>query len=149
MTKTGDVSPELVTDAKADPPKTKANPNSAVVWHFGGSVKPEDREKVKRDYYFGRTMSTAAVHDGLLYVADLPGYFYCLDAKTGKKYWDHDLKSPVWGSPYWVDGKVYIATEEGDVWIFAHGKEKKAPKKVEMDSRCGARRSWPTASCTS
>lgn len=133
ITKTGDLSPELVTDAKADPPKSKPNPNSAAVWHFGGPVKPADRNKFKRDYYFGRTMSTAAVHDGLVYIGELAGYLHCLDAKTGKKYWDHDMKAGVWGSPYWVDGKVMIATEEGDVYIFEHGKEKKAPKKVEME----------------
>lgn len=133
ITKTGDISPELVTDAKADPPKTKPNPNSAAIWHFGGAVKPADQEKVKRDYYFGRTMSTVAVHDGLVYAGELAGYLHCLDAKTGKEYWNHDLKAAVWGSPYWVDGKVFIATEEGDIWIFTHGKEKKAPQKVEME----------------
>ena len=46
-----------------------------------------------RDYVFGRTMSTCAIHDDLVYVAELAGYLHCLDAKTGKKYWDHDLQS--------------------------------------------------------
>ena len=55
------------------------------------------------------------------------------DAKTGQRYWMHDLKGAVWGSPYWADGKVYVATEDGDVFVFAHGKTKKLLTKVEME----------------
>src|SRR5262245_21791824 len=36
MKKRGDVSPELVTDNSVWPPKTKSNPDSALVWHYGG-----------------------------------------------------------------------------------------------------------------
>src|SRR5262249_46858058 len=84
MTKTGDVSPELVTDAKPAPPKTKPNPNSAAVWHYGGPAKGEN---ANRDYVFGRTMSTCSVHDGLVYIAELAGYVHCLDVKTGQPKW--------------------------------------------------------------
>ena len=133
ITKTGDVSPELVIDAKVDPPRTKPNPNAAVVWHFGGFVQMKDRWRINRDYYFGRTMSTVAVHDGLLYATEVAGYLHCLDARTGKQLWEHDLKASVWGSPYWVDDKVYLATEEGDIWIFPHGRVKEPPKKIEME----------------
>jgi outer membrane protein assembly factor BamB len=132
MTKAGDVSPELVIDAKAKPPKTKKNPNSAVVWHYGGPTTEEDAEKFQRDYYFGRTLSTVAVHGGLVYAAELAGYLHCLDAKTGKPHWVYDLKAAVWGHPSWIDGKVYIATEEGDVWIFRHGAICDVVRKVEI-----------------
>jgi outer membrane protein assembly factor BamB len=132
MTKTGDVSAELVTDAKAQPPKTKKNPNSAVVWHYGGPTTMEDSEKLQRDYYFGRTLSSVAVQGGLVYAAELAGYLHCLDAKTGKPYWVYDLKAAVWGPPSWIDGKVYIATEEGDVWIFRHGAICDLIRKVEV-----------------
>jgi outer membrane protein assembly factor BamB len=140
-TKSGDVSPELVTDAAATPPKTKPNPNSAAVWHFGGPEK--DPAAAGRDYVFGRTMSTCAIKDGLCYACDVAGFFYCLDAKTGQKLWMHDLKAGVWGSPYWADGKVYIGTEDGDVFVFAHGRQKAEPKKIEVG---GPVRSSVTAS---
>lgn len=81
---------------------------------------------------FGRTMSTVAVADGLLYVADLAGIFYCLDAKTGEAVWTHDLKSAIWGSPMLVDGKVYMGDENGNINIFAHGREKKIVNIVNM-----------------
>lgn len=134
MTKQGDVSPELA-DYSTWPPKTKPNPNSAMVWHYGG---PADARKTGRNYYFGRTMSTCAIHDGLLYIAEIAGYLHCLDAKTGKVYWQHDTKSPIWSSPYWADGKVYLGTDEGLVWVFAHGKEKKELAQNDMESRVRA-----------
>ena len=92
----------------------------------------QDPAKAGRDFVFGRTMSTCAVHDGLCYAADLVGYLHCLDAKTGKKLWDHDLKAEIWASPYWVDGKVYIGTADGDMYIFKHGREKSEPTKVDV-----------------
>lgn len=57
---------------------------SALVWHRG-----------YEDY--NRSMSTVAIHDGLLYAADLSGFVYCLDAKTGKHYWTYDAFAAIWG----------------------------------------------------
>jgi outer membrane protein assembly factor BamB len=90
------------------------------VWHRGN----ED---------FGRTMSTVAVTDGLVYAADLSGMFYCLDAETGALQWTHDLKSALWGSPMWVDGKVYIGDENKNITIFSHGRHKHIINIVKMD----------------
>jgi outer membrane protein assembly factor BamB len=125
-TRTGDVSP---VDDRFDPANPK-NKDSALVWHVGGKIDPEPERGKK--WYFGRTLSTCAIHDGLLYAADLDGYFTCFDARTGKRYWEADLRSPVWGSPYWVDGKVFIGNDDGDLYVFAHGKEKKQLAKIEI-----------------
>src|SRR5947209_10247898 len=82
MTKTGDVSSEIVTDKSVWPPKTEKNSNSAMVWHYGGPITdPAERRKLGRNYHFGRTMSTCAVHDGLCYAAQLLGIIHCLDAE--------------------------------------------------------------------
>jgi outer membrane protein assembly factor BamB len=126
-TKEGDVSGDLVVDEGQSAPRTRPNPTSAVVWHFGGPDKAD-----RRGYAFGRTLSTCAVHDGLLYAADLDGYIYCLDAKTGQKYWEHDTEAPCWSSPYWVDGKVYLGNLDGDVYVFRHGRARSLLAKVEM-----------------
>jgi outer membrane protein assembly factor BamB len=109
-------------------PKAAANKDSALVWHYGGFTGA----KTGRKYVFGRTISACAVHDGLVYATELDGYLHCLDAKTGQKYWEHDLKATVWASPYYVDDKVYIGTENGDLFIFTAGKEKKEPRTIDM-----------------
>jgi outer membrane protein assembly factor BamB len=124
VTKTGDVS---VQDEKFDP-KAEVNKKSALVWSFGGQIVP--KPKRGRSFYFSRTISTAAIHDGLCYVPDLDGFLFCLDAKTGEKYWSYDLKQAIWASPMWIDGKVYLANDDGDIFQFKAGKAA-PPAKME------------------
>jgi outer membrane protein assembly factor BamB len=73
----------------------------------------------------GRSISTASVSDGLVYIADFSGFVWCLDADTGKPYWSHDTESHIWGSTLVGDGKVYVGNENGTLTILAAGKEKK------------------------
>lgn len=100
-----------------------------VVWQYGGPAPKGG----SRDYLFGRTLSGCAVHDGLVYVAELDGFLHCFDAATGQQNWEQDLKSSIWGSPYWADGKIYLGTDDGDVHVFAAGKEKKQLAKNEIE----------------
>ena len=113
----GDISAEL-----GIAPAMRPNPNSGLVWSTGG-VRG-----------FGRTMSTCAIHDGLVYAAELNGYLHCIDAQTGKTYWSHDLRSMIWGSPLWVAGEILIGTDDGELWIFKHGKQARAPEKINLGS---------------
>ena len=92
---------------------------SGRLWHF---------TKIRR------SISTAAVIDGLVYISDFSGFLYCLDAATGKEIWMHDLFAAVWGSPFVADGKVYIGDEDGDVTVLAHGREKKVLAEMNMGS---------------
>src|SRR5262249_37148529 len=121
-------------------PKAPVNKNSALVWHYGGPGKGP--EGSRRNYVFGRTLSTCAIHDGILYTGELAGFVHCLDARTGKPYWTHDVRAPLWSSPYWVDGKVYIGHDTGSLLIFADGKEKKLLGSIDMESPI---RATPTA----
>ena len=77
-------------------------------------------------------VSTVAIHDGLLYAAELAGYLNCFDARTGKKHWEFDLKANTWSSPLYADGKVYMGTDDGSMFVFPHGKERKKPTKIDM-----------------
>ena len=83
----------------------------AKVWHRSG----ED---------FRRTISSAAIKDDVVYISDLSGFLYALDAQTGKHFWTYDTFAAVWGSPFVADGKVYLADEDGDVVVLAEGKGK-------------------------
>src|SRR5262249_13686125 len=85
-----DISPATKTGAKTDDPpqtifdpKDPLNKDSGLVWHFGG-MAPGDPT---RPYVFGRTLSTVAVHDGLVYVAEFDRYVHCFDADTGQEHW--------------------------------------------------------------
>ncbi len=90
------------------------------VWHYG-------------DEDYNRTISTVAIKDGLLYASDLSGFLHCLDVKTGKRVWTHDLFSAIWGSPYVVDGKVYMGNEDGYMIVLEHGRT----KKMLFENDCG------------
>ena len=70
-------------------------------------------------------MSTAAVKDDLVFIADCGRKFHCVNAQTGKPYWTHDIDGEAWASPYVADGKVYIGTRSGNFYVFAASKEKK------------------------
>ena len=174
-TKKGDVSAELGEIGT----KGKPNPNSGIIWVYGGEVQPmiveaerfdqltemwEDLKNMQsqrdddgktpdyeafmdkhkeglkgellhknfhkkdqvpeRKAVYRRTMSTVAVADGLVYTADLSGFVHCVDFETGRRHWEHDMLSGVWGSPLVVDGKVFIGNEDGTLTIFKATKDR-------------------------
>lgn len=92
---------------------------SGRIWHF---------DKIRR------SISTAAIHEGLIYIADFSGFLHCLDQKTGEPYWTHDMFAAVWGSPMVIDGKVYLGDEDGDVVVLQTGKELKVLSEMNMNS---------------
>ncbi|MBA4064697.1 MAG: hypothetical protein C0501_13480 [Isosphaera sp.] len=101
---------------------------SALAWVYGGDEK---RKWAPRDFRFGRTMSTACVVDEVVYVAELAGPLHCLSAKTGELYWRYDTKAGVWGSPYYADGKVFLASDAGDLFVFRHDPRPEAFDEVD------------------
>ncbi|MDG1875614.1 MAG: PQQ-binding-like beta-propeller repeat protein [Mariniblastus sp.] len=111
-TKKGDVSAEV--GEKGQP--GKPNPNSGIVWHYGG-----DKDGVDE---FRRTMSTVSITDGMVFCADLSGYVHCIDFESGKRHWEYDMLSGVWGSTLAVDGKVFLGNEDGDLLVFKASKDK-------------------------
>lgn len=102
-----------------DATKTGDITESGKIWHIGNKD-------------FNRTISTAAVADGLVYNADLSGFLYCLDALTGKLHWKYDTEAAVWGSPFVVDGKVMLGDEDGELVVLEHGKEMKVLATMDM-----------------
>ena len=122
LDKKGDISDELADGTKGPDGKLviKPNPNTGKVWMYGGEEK---RPFAVRDFRFGRTMCTACIVDDLLYLGELPGYVHCFNAKTGEHYWQYDTKSSMWGSCYYADGKVFVANDNADLYVFKHEKQ--------------------------
>jgi outer membrane protein assembly factor BamB len=116
-------------------PAAAVNKDSGPVWHYGGPADARTRRETERAYVFGRTVSTCAVHDGLVYVAEVGDFLHCLDARTGRPCWVADVGAPVWGSPLYADGKVYVGTDGGEVLIFAAGREKRLLGKVDVKDK--------------
>ncbi|MBI4660355.1 MAG: PQQ-binding-like beta-propeller repeat protein [Verrucomicrobia bacterium] len=84
------------------------------------------------------TVSTPAIHNGLVFIADVGRTVHCVDAETGKANWTHELKGDIWASPLVADGKVYIGTRRGDFWAFAAAKVKQILSTVELGSPISA-----------
>jgi outer membrane protein assembly factor BamB len=82
------------------------------------------------DFY--RTMSTAAIADGILYISSLSGFLHALDADTGEEFWTYDAFAAVWGSPFVVDGKVMLGDEDGDIAVLRAGKEMELLGEINM-----------------
>jgi outer membrane protein assembly factor BamB len=80
-----------------------------------------------------RSISTAAVADGLVYVPDIAGRLHCLDADTGKCYWIEDTQAQTWGGPLLADGRLYFGNQK-EFFIMATGKEAKILSRVRLGS---------------
>jgi outer membrane protein assembly factor BamB len=141
-----DVSPELAiaADGSRLPRKrlqavdqkagesTRPNPNSALVWHYTG-VDLDGNGSIEFEEQMHRSCSNVAIQNDLLFIADFSGLVHCVNARTGKPFWTHDMLAAVWAaSPLIVDGKVYIGDEDGDIAIFKLSKQKELIRELTM-----------------
>lgn len=142
--KRGDVSPTLVFNKQnpqrpiaykrlqaCEPDKgdfERDNENSALVWHYQGS----DPSKFESTMH--RTLSSAAIKNDLLLISDENGLVHCLDAKTGKAHWTHDMLASSWSTPLIVGDRVYVADLDGEISIFKLSKEKELIGEQNMET---------------
>ncbi len=81
-----------------------------------------------------RTIASATVADGLVYIPDVAGRVHCLDAGTGKPHWVHDSKGEMWASPLVADGKVYVGNQYG-LLVYRHDSTLKLLNNLRLGSQ--------------
>jgi outer membrane protein assembly factor BamB len=106
-----------------DPTKTGDITTNGLVWSY----------ELQR-----HVMSTPALVDGLVFIADCSGLLHCLDATTGRPFWTHQLKGEIWSSPFVADGKVYLGTRSGEFSVFAAAREKQLLSTMDLGSPVSA-----------
>lgn len=82
--------------------------------------------------------ATPAVHDDLLFLPDCGRKMHCVDVRTGRAVWTHDLSGECWASALVADGKVYVGTRRGEFLVFAAGREKKLLSSVQLGAPISA-----------
>jgi outer membrane protein assembly factor BamB len=101
-------------------------------------VDPRDGKELW-SYALGKhTLTTAAVHDGLVYATDADGVVHCVDAKTGTSVWTHSMNGTFWASAMIADGKIYLGTRKGNFCVLAEGREKKVLCNLELKAPISA-----------
>jgi outer membrane protein assembly factor BamB len=81
----------------------------------------------------GRVVATPIEKDGLLYVGDVGGIVYCLDAATGALVWKHDVYGAIWGSFLLTGDRLYVGNEDGTMTILRTGRRKEVLGEIHMD----------------
>lgn len=84
------------------------------------------------------SMCSPALAEGLLFVGDSGRKLHCVEAKSGRPIWTHDVKGEVWVTPLIADGKVYFATRRGEFLTFAVSREKRLLGEVELGAPISA-----------
>jgi outer membrane protein assembly factor BamB len=109
-----------------DATKTGEVAEKARIWSYAG---------------LNQSVSTVAVADGLVFVADNTWMVHCMDADNGHCYWTHPARpgGTCFSSPLVADGKVYI----GKTILSADKKLKvldgiKSGQHTEYSSHCAA-----------
>jgi len=86
-----------------------------------------------------QSCSTPAVAGPLTFTADTGNKaLICLETATGKELWQHPLGGEIWSSPLVADGKLYIGTRRGKLFIFAASRDKRLLCEAALDASISA-----------
>src|SRR5262249_14205330 len=76
-------------------------------------------------------------HDGLIYVGDIEGNFYCLDATNGKKKWVAKAEAEINSAANFYQTNVLFGSQDGGLyWLAAKAGEEKWKSPIGNQVRC-------------
>ena len=105
------------------------------------AIRPNGKGDVTDTHVAWKTNKAVALTPSLLlvgdelYMASDAGMASCLDARTGKVYWQERLGGSYSASPLFADGKLYFQSEQGTGVVLQAGKEFKLLAKNALDER--------------
>jgi outer membrane protein assembly factor BamB len=79
------------------------------------SAEPEEVYKIENSKV--TYVPTSVAKDGLLFTVHDRGQVSCLRSATGEKLWSQKPAGLFYGSPVWVNGKLYCITRKGKVVV--------------------------------
>ena len=81
-------------------------------------LKPAERWSIE---LASHVMSTAAVQDGIVYMADCGHIIRAVDAATGKELWNHDAGGDFWSLPWhcgrWKNSHRHPSRQNSSAWL--------------------------------
>lgn len=89
-----------------------------------GEVLWEEKYKYKDENIGGRPLTPPSVVNGKLFIGSIEGDLLCYDAKTGKVLWKHNVAEPIRFQPAVSNGRVYFATDYGNIYCIETGDSK-------------------------
>ena len=101
-------------------------------------VDPRDGKEIW-SYPMGKhTLTTPAVHGGLVYATDADGTLHCVVEITGQPVWTHAMEGQFWSSPLIADNKIYLGTRKGHFNILSSGRTLKILTDLQLKSPISA-----------
>ena len=82
----------------------------------------------------GRVVATPVLKNDLLFIGDVGGNVYCLDAATGATIWKHDTNSAIWGSLIVAGDRLYAGNEDGIMTVLRPSRQKEVLAQIQMDA---------------
>ena len=80
----------------------------------------------------GGAITPMVTQDGLVYLGDRHGNFYCFEGATGKEQWKLPLRGDMWARPLLTEGKIYIGTDRRMFYALQAGVEPKILSAITM-----------------
>ena len=104
----------------------------------GEIIYPEKESDPGEDFAWfydraGAYMTSVVVYDSLLYRLRWNGNLACYDARTGREIYQETVNpSSFIACPVIADGKIFMVSEDGDLYIAATGQEYRLLKKIPL-----------------